>query len=102
MACRATGSTLSPYTTLFRSREPHHRVVSREIEVPVVDGDACAARFGESLTDVSPPVAVRVPQRDDAARRIGLIAERQDRKSTRLNSSHPVISYAVFALKKKT
>src|SRR5690606_41516900 len=45
--------------------------------------------------------ATRPPRRGGAARRLGMCGARQDRKSTRLNSSHVKISYAVFCLKKK-
>src|SRR3712207_8347049 len=82
MIRRPPRSTLFPYTTLFRSGE---RVLQggeggRE---PGVDD----ARLGRVLAG----------QRDDALRR----GEVLDRKSTRLNSSHANISYAVFCLKKK-
>src|SRR2546426_7102134 len=88
MIRRPPRSTLFPYTTLFRSRRGVERV-----------GDF----GGETGTrqHPQPPVArlggvhyVRAP--GDGARREG-----RDRKSTRLNSSHLVISYAVFCLKKK-
>src|SRR5205807_5321688 len=67
MLLRRPGSTLFPYTTLFRSP---HRPQQR--------------------------TAIGRTRRAGSARRCG------DRKSTRLNSSHLVISYAVFCLKKKT
>src|SRR4051794_41701450 len=70
-------SPLFPYTTLFRSR-PRLRVERL---------DAAAVRFDQSPDDGQPQPA--------PARR------GRDRKSTRLNSSHPSISYAVFCLKKK-
>src|SRR5206468_12086587 len=66
-------STLFPYTTLFRSREARHVEA-----VHVAALDEAKARF---VSD----------DRSDKA----------DRKSTRLNSSHDQISYAVFCLKKK-
>src|SRR5438034_5447749 len=76
-------STLFPYTTLFRS-EPdehdHRRRMGRRGE-PV----AAAAEEPDQLV---------VDHLDD-------LLGRRDRKSTRLNSSHTVISYAVFCLKKK-
>src|SRR5438034_3009746 len=75
MTRRPARSTLFPYTTLFRSRSP----------------PADARRDGGAWRD-------RPPGR---ARRRGLDARGRDRKSTRLNSSHTVISYAVFCLKKK-
>src|SRR3712207_9001133 len=80
-------STLLPYTTLFRSAEP----------ADGVDGDR---RTGDAHP--GQPARLRV-----AAGRVDLHAERRpsqqdgDRKSTRLNSSHANISYAVFCLKKK-
>src|SRR5256885_6014301 len=72
MIRRPPRSTLFPYTTLFRSHQLHAR--------PAHPG--ARLRGGRA--------AVRREARDDA-----------DRKSTRLNSSHLVISYAVFCLKKK-
>src|SRR5258708_37471915 len=81
MIRRPPRSTLFPYTTLFRSQA------------------------------VQPPVDVGVPQVQAAAAHLAhvravdtqLVAEPllRDRKSTRLNSSHQIISYAVFCLKKK-
>src|SRR2546426_8871719 len=85
MIRRPPRSTLFPYTTLFRSGEQKRRQ-------PVVDAQ-------DDRVIVSPLSL--------AGRTISLGACRlpawrqQDRKSTRLNSSHLVISYAVFCLKKK-
>src|SRR5262245_65183024 len=76
-------STLFPYTTLFRSGQ----VVVRRDEVPAVDE---AVGHGDSVA-----VGGVVVRLDHGARR------GRDRKSTRLNSSHLGISYAVFCLKKK-
>src|SRR3712207_7202594 len=84
MIRRPPRSTLFPYTTLFRSLSANARS-SRD------HGTASATRA---------PVAERAPYprtSSDAATSI----ERSDRKSTRLNSSHANISYAVFCLKKK-
>src|SRR5258707_3785342 len=84
MIRRPPRSTLFPYTTLFRSRHPAPHPVhgqGRAVEVPVVGH--------------VPLGAGRVPRRPQR----GLAHE--DRKSTRLNSSHANISYAVFCLKKK-
>src|SRR5438132_6105750 len=72
MTRRPPRSTLFPYTTLFRSSEKD---------------------------DVVFPLARRDVEVHDAGRGVGEIG--QDRKSTRLNSSHTVSSYAVFCLKKK-
>src|SRR5438132_9115735 len=75
-------STLFPYTTLFRSR-------------------AVGPRQGR-WDDVLGIVHCRVQQHDEQQAPVGArIEPRQDRKSTRLNSSHTVTSYAVFCLKKK-
>src|SRR5438132_9017147 len=71
-------STLFPYTTLFRSRHPRLR----------------PARARRMLHPWPPARGVAGEARHHA--RVG-----RDRKSTRLNSSHTVISYAVFCLKKK-
>src|SRR5256885_10017020 len=84
MIRRPPRSTLFPYTTLFRSRA-HERRERRT-------GSYRAAL----ATDAHP--RLRCGHRRD----LGAPApEHQDRKSTRLNSSHLVISYAVFCLKKK-
>src|SRR5690348_17412763 len=81
MIRRPPRSTLFPYTTLFRSYAWFHleafEPVWQEVEPPAL------LLFGDASPVVTP---------DDVA----------DRKSTRLNSSHPSISYAVFCLKKKT
>src|SRR5690348_18206921 len=66
-------STLFPYTTLFRSRQPRLVLHRRR----------------------------HAGRRRRHVRALSRQAGRRDRKSTRLNSSHPSISYAVFCLKKK-
>src|SRR2546422_4729438 len=84
MIRRPPRSTLFPYTTLFRSsRAPSWRRHSG------LDPDE---RLGPDDRQGRVP---RVAVRPD------LVGERLDRKSTRLNSSHGYISYAVFCLKKK-
>src|SRR5688500_19803867 len=64
-----------------------------------------AASRGRYSTDASiyqvEPIGVVLPRSEEAARAALAVAAEQDRKSTRLNSSHLVISYAVFCLKKK-
>src|SRR2546427_4116533 len=79
MIRRPPRSTLFPYTTLFRSQH---------------DRDSAAARGGGrgAAVAATPDHAPHLPA---AGRGAG------DRKSTRLNSSHSQISYAVFCLKKK-
>src|SRR5438067_2916447 len=73
MIRRPPRSTLFPYTTLFRSERVEHHAVRLELD----------------------------HAREDRARRLRELDLRRDRKSTRLNSSHVSISYAVFCLKKK-
>src|SRR2546430_10228491 len=75
MIRRPPRSTLFPYTTLFRSLQ--------EIELGVEEIDAARGEVGRQLVIGAMPFGGR------------------DRKSTRLNSSHSQISYAVFCLKKK-
>src|SRR5438874_10607367 len=81
MIRRPPRSTLFPYTTLFRSPTDRY---SREIAEPI-GGSKSAGAVG--------PQAQR--------RQVALLVIIEDRKSTRLNSSHVEISYAVFCLKKK-
>src|SRR3712207_8469937 len=96
MIRRPPRSTLFPYTTLFRSRNP-----ARE-------------EAGQQVVSLD-PVIERVDQPPNSRATAGPLIQRgqpglvhshaailSDRKSTRLNSSHANISYAVFCLKKKT
>src|SRR5690348_17850953 len=92
-------STLFPYTTLFRSH--HRRPATAErldrgvgVATGVVDGDHRDAAARERV-DLGPARGVKAADHHQAR------GARGDRKSTRLNSSHPSISYAVFCLKKK-
>src|SRR3712207_7278968 len=82
MIRRPPRSTLFPYTTLFRSALV---MVSRVVSRP---------RVARLPTDTS----LMIPLNVALERQIG---RQRDRKSTRLNSSHANISYAVFCLKKK-
>src|SRR3712207_7093829 len=92
MIRRPPRSTLFPYTTLFRSRV----LVRKFTEDAIALGTAC------NLTDA--PcwlVLFRRSGEDDGEAATGVGARiTRDRKSTRLNSSHANISYAVFCLKK--
>src|SRR3712207_7285248 len=94
MIRRPPRSTLFPYTTLFRSEGPRragHRVEGTDAGgLLPVEGVEAAAR--DDLR-----AAAGDQQRQDLG--AGLLVA--DRKSTRLNSSHANISYAVFCLKKK-
>src|SRR3712207_8648827 len=90
MIRRPPRSTLFPYTTLFRSgaaaRRRSRRPAGRPLPGPV---GGAVARLGGQL---------RGPDGHRPGHRLD---DPEDRKSTRLNSSHANISYAVFCLKKK-
>src|SRR2546430_3337198 len=94
MIRRPPRSTLFPYTTLFRSEwtqevcsaSPRRKRELHDIERPILPRQAAECAEG-SIALHSPARLHFVPK---------------DRKSTRLNSSHSQISYAVFCLKKKT
>src|SRR3712207_7984849 len=102
MIRRPPGSTRFPYPTLFRSRDDvpalavgvvHDRVEHRHAPQP-----------GVVLADERGQVDVRVavhPELDHAWTERALAQDRGDGKSTRLNSSHANISYAVFCLQKQ-
>src|SRR5256885_5729172 len=97
MIRRPPRSTLFPYTTLFRSvgyigksRVGHELIQCRSAVVNQSVRTAVGAQAASS-TLVAVPVLCRY----------GEPSATEDRKSTRLNSSHLVISYAVFCLKKK-
>src|SRR5256885_8542771 len=101
MIRRPPRSTLFPYTTLFRSgagaRERCGQLAADDPGFPHPgDDDAAAAVVQEPHSGIETTVEP-VDKRQDGRR----FRHRQDRKSTRLNSSHLVISYAVFCLKKK-
>src|SRR5690606_42157851 len=95
-------ATLFPYTTLFRSEGGRHGGVL--VDVGVHGHAEQAGRLLAHLAD-EPPQPRRQLGAEDAARPLGdvdhEVAAALDRKSTRLNSSHVKISYAVFCLKKK-
>src|SRR2546430_10330537 len=93
MIRRPPRSTLFPYTTLFRSR-PGRLDVKIKIERP--DQAAASDIFHKYLTTEIPIAESETRQHR------GEMQTAIDRKSTRLNSSHSQISYAVFCLKKKT
>src|SRR2546422_1105102 len=80
MIRRPPRSTLFPYTTLFRSQ--------------IAEGDVRATQRVEERAERIQRVSLEQPLLCHAAPEV-------DRKSTRLNSSHGYISYAVFCLKKK-
>src|SRR5258708_29639151 len=96
MIRRPPRSTLFPYTTLFRSQllqefghEPTPEEVAEEMNLPV-------ERVQQIMKMAQQPISLQSPVGDGDDTSFG------DRKSTRLNSSHQIISYAVFCLKKKS
>src|SRR2546426_7061015 len=94
MIRRPPRSTLFPYTTLFRSLSRSH--ATQYADPRERDADARPHHMPLSTSPTIP--AARI----NTGSGIFLGTRRRDRKSTRLNSSHLVISYAVFCLKKKS
>src|SRR5689334_23794615 len=96
MIRRPPRSTLFPYTTLFRS------------DLLWQDSEIDNHKFKEILYSIElqseHPLAEAVVNylKNESTKRIEIKTFERDRKSTRLNSSHSSISYAVFCLKKKT
>src|SRR5207249_10337159 len=84
---RQPAPTLFPYTTLFRSMDDHLRILQQHIQAVAI-GRSRAADHRE-----------RMRRKIDEQKKEEL-HRGQDRKSTRLNSSHVSMSYAVFCLKK--
>src|SRR2546430_8414836 len=89
MIRRPPRSTLFPYTTLFRSQD--YRGESIDLE-----------RALATLAPTARAVVWMYEVEGYSHQEIACAFGRRDRKSTRLNSSHSQISYAVFCLKKKT
>src|SRR5256885_8667978 len=100
MIRRPPRSTLSPYTTLFRSlaEDFSSKVPPEQIGLGLgIDDDAAACRDQSSACRA----VNRVQRVAEPGVATAVVVRGEDRKSTRLNSSHLVISYAVFCLKKK-
>src|SRR5256885_13254419 len=95
MIRRPPRSTLFPYTTLFRSVGAH--MIGPEV-TELIQGYALAMTLEATEADLHATIFPH-PTLSEAMHEAALDA--LDRKSTRLNSSHLVISYAVFCLKKK-
>src|SRR3712207_8055145 len=93
---RPPRSTLFPYTTLFRSRPDGERIAGARRHAARARGGAVPTERDDVQPDRD-PAAHAAGRRGDLR---ALLAPDQDRKSTRLNSSHANISYAVFCLKK--
>src|SRR5438067_8890589 len=95
MIRRPPRSTLFPYTTLFRS--VRQAALARD---PAADGDDGARHRARPAQALAAEARDRQRARPPPHSALSDL-ELQDRKSTRLNSSHVSISYAVFCLKKK-
>src|SRR2546430_7573869 len=95
MIRRPPRSTLFPYTTLFRS------AAWVEVVAALRAGDGAGLPLIQGGRSNGARVACRTARAVGARAVIALAFPLQDRKSTRLNSSHSQISYAVFCLKKK-
>src|SRR2546426_6595477 len=96
MIRRPPRSTLFPYTTLFRSK----------LEAAAKKAKRDAAKSAAAVKEANNRAAkldalAKKARREATGREAAAERARLDRKSTRLNSSHLVISYAVFCLKKK-
>src|SRR2546430_8566693 len=97
MIRRPPRSTLFPYTTLFRSYSQRY-FYSENLDMLSTPGQATLLQQTGLETGISTVGPVKLRSANNGP---GATAGREDRKSTRLNSSHSQISYAVFCLKKK-
>src|SRR5256885_3156637 len=94
MIRRPPRSTLFPYTTLFRS-------IVTTLHTILAAPNLHQRRVMDEITALSDRLVVMTEGGAMLLRDVHGVSEEKDRKSTRLNSSHLVISYAVFCLKKK-
>src|SRR3712207_8257440 len=101
MIRRPPRSTLFPYTTLFRSKESHDvtvieknsdviQKINNYLDIACINGNAINYEIQKEAGVDTADIVIGCTSSDEI-----------DRKSTRLNSSHANISYAVFCLKKK-
>src|SRR5688572_31157572 len=100
MIRRPPRSTLFPYTTLFRSVGVPAPIIDKAPSADLWEGQTDEGELGFTYDDADTVLYLLVDERytvQEAAEESG----HRDRKSTRLNSSHSQISYAVFCLKKK-
>src|SRR3712207_7263332 len=99
MIGRPPSSTLFPYATPLRLEYGIGPHAAYTVPLPVLGDAAAAAREHGMLLHLH--VAETAGEGDELLARHGASVPQLDRKSTRLNSSHANISYAVFCLKKK-
>src|SRR3712207_6885817 len=97
MIRRPPRSTLFPYTTLFRSNGTSNYILGRleeglELQAAIAEAQERGYAEADPTADL---------EGHDVQLKVMILANEVDRKSTRLNSSHANISYAVFCLKKK-
>src|SRR3712207_7167546 len=102
MIRRPPRSTLFPYTTLFRSHKgtEGRKASTTMVFVRMLSKLLRDEEIGRYVVPIVPDEA-RTFGMEALFRQVGIYAHSGDRKSTRLNSSHANISYAVFCLKKK-
>src|SRR5258708_21233815 len=97
MIRRPPRSTLFPYTTLFRSKGAPHEINWKKRPGELPPGLSLDASIDRAAQEMEKTTLHCARQGGSIYRGV----QTQDRKSTRLNSSHQIISYAVFCLKKK-
>src|SRR2546427_4648488 len=95
MIRRPPRSTLFPYTTLFRSSAQGRRVQRKEINTVEEDRNRCGLEQPQCTARECGLARAGLPNQSPC------VSWKEDRKSTRLNSRHSQISYAVFCLQKK-
>ena len=99
MIRRPPRSTLFPYTTLFRSAQDNYKNI-RPFEKAI---DEMQLKQYQTNLNRNMPIETKKEIFDDLKKQEDALRKKYpDRKSTRLNSSHGYISYAVFCLKKTT
>src|SRR5690606_39861706 len=96
MIRRPPRSTPFPYTTLFRSHEDEARTLAHRM-IRVI---SAPYQIKQNKVEIGVSIGIAIAPRDGLELE-KLASSAEDRKSTRLNSSHVKISYAVFCLKKK-
>src|SRR3712207_7415155 len=101
MIRRPPRSTLFPYTTLFRSQGTLSAAAREGVRLMALQNDPAAARAAVRNAAASLDPGITDRQITISPASCPVLNGGRDRKSTRLNSSHANISYAVFCLKKK-
>src|SRR5947208_10711167 len=97
---RTPRTTLFPYTTLFRSQDERARLEFTKLKAETEKLEHEITKL--KLSSQESARGYRLERLKTIATAVTATVALSDRKSTRLNSSHQIISYAVFCLKKKT